>query len=131
MTLRDRHAATLVIAMVWCLFGVLGKLYPITAIHQEIVARVFGESLSPAITCAIGIGELLMAVWVVSNRWPVLCGWTQITLVAAMNCIELVVARDLLLWGPLNAVFALLFVGLVYLTLVAPRGAQARPRAPG
>jgi hypothetical protein len=36
-----------------------------------------------------------------------------------MNCIELSIASDILLWGKLNGFFALLFVFVVYTSLVA------------
>ncbi|EMS33047.1 hypothetical protein C943_00324 [Mariniradius saccharolyticus AK6] len=35
-------------------------------------------------------------------------------LVAIMNILEFVLVPDLLLWGRYNALFALLFIGLVY-----------------
>jgi hypothetical protein len=118
--IRSRFV-TLGIALVWVLFAILGKLAPITPTHQGIVARVFGDALSSPITVTIGIGEVIMALWILSGRWPVVCGSLQILLVITMNCIELTLARDLLLWGALNGVFALLFVGVVYCNMVAPR----------
>jgi hypothetical protein len=39
---------------------------------------------------------------------------TQIAIVATMNVIEFFIVPDLLLWGKMNSVFALLFIGLVY-----------------
>jgi hypothetical protein len=120
MKIFSSRFVTYSIAVVWLLFGLLGKLVPITSTHNQIVARVFGGDVSGPITMAIGIGELFMALWVVSGRWAPVCGWLQIVLVLTMNCIELTVARDLLLWGPMNGVFALLFVSVVYLNMVAP-----------
>ncbi|MEM9259177.1 MAG: hypothetical protein AAGA62_05985, partial [Bacteroidota bacterium] len=38
----------------------------------------------------------------------------QIGIVLTMNLLETFLARDLLLWGPWNLLFALLFCGLVY-----------------
>lgn len=111
------------IALVWVMFAILGKLFPITPTHREIVARVFGEELSGPLTIFIGIGELCVAGWILSGvarRW---CGWFQIMSVVTMNCIELSIANDILLWGRLNGVFALLFVLIVYSNLVArPQG---------
>jgi hypothetical protein len=120
MNIFSYRFVTYAIAVVWLLFGLLGKLVPITTTHNQIVARVFGSDISAPITAAIGIGELFMALWVISGRWARICGWLQIALVVTMNCIELTVARDLLLWGPMNGVFALLFVSVVYLNMVAP-----------
>lgn len=120
MNIFSSRFATYAIALVWLLFGLLGKLVPITTTHHQIVARVFGNDMSAPITAAIGIGELCMALWVASGRWARMCGWLQIALVVTMNCIELTIARDLLLWGPMNGVFALLFVSVVYLNMVSP-----------
>jgi len=120
MNILSSKFVTYAIAAVWLLFGLLGKLVPITTTHNQIVARVFGSDVSGPITMAIGIGELFMALWVVSGRWSPICGWLQIALVVTMNCIELTIARDLLLWGPMNGIFALLFVSVVYLNMVAP-----------
>ena len=116
--LRSR-VVTYGIALVWVMFAILGKLLPITPTHQEIVARVFGEALGGPLLIFIGIGELGVAGWIVSGvarRW---CGWFQIVTVATMNCIELSIASDILLWGKLIGFFALLFVLVVYTNLVA------------
>ncbi len=113
------------IALVWFLFAILGKLYPMTPAHQQIVARVFGEALSGKITTAIGIGELFMALWILSGIHRRLCGWLQIGAVVMMNIIELTIAEDLLLWGYLNGLFALMFVITVYFNMVAPKHNQS------
>ena len=116
--LRSR-VVTYGIALLWVMFAILGKLFPITPTHREIVARVFGEALSGPLLIFIGLGEICVAGWVLSGigrRW---CGWFQIVAVVMMNCIELSIASDILLWGKLNGFFALLFVLLVYSNLVA------------
>jgi hypothetical protein len=107
------------IALVWVMFAILGKLFPITPTHREIVARVFGEALSGPLIIFIGLGELCVAGWILSGvarRW---CGWFQIAAVVTMNCIELLIASNILLWGKLNGLFAALFVLVVYSNLVA------------
>jgi hypothetical protein len=129
MSFTRSRIATYLIAVVWILFGLLGKLVPITPTHIQIVARVFGVPLSEPITTLIGFGELLIALWVISGKWRAICGWLQIALVVIMNCIELTIARDLLLWGPLNGFFALIFVVTVYLHMVAPRRATGNNKA--
>ncbi len=101
------------------MFAILGKLFPVTSTHQEIVARVFGESLSGPLIIFIGVGELCIAVWILSGIARRLCGWFQIIAVVTMNCIELAMASDILLWGRLNGLFALLFALVVYVNLVA------------
>lgn len=119
MTILRSRVVTCGIALVWVMFAILGKLFPITPTHREIVARVFGEALSGPLIIFIGVGELCVAGWILSGiarRW---CGWFQIVAVVTMNCIELSIASDILLWGRLNGFFALLFVLVVYTNLVA------------
>jgi hypothetical protein len=129
MSFTRSRIITYSIALIWLLFGLLGKLIPITPTHIQIVARVFGDPLSRPITILIGVGELLIALWVISGKWRTVCGWLQIALVVIMNCIELTIARDLLLWGPLNGFFALIFVVAVYLHMVAPHRASGNNKA--
>lgn len=113
-TLLRSSSVTFFIAAVWVLFAVYGKLVPLTPTHQQIVARVFGEAASSRLTHMIGLGELLIAVWVLSGIRKQWCGWFQIVAVTTMNCIELLIASDILMWGNLNGLFALIFVLLVY-----------------
>lgn len=82
--------------------------------HQLIVARILGSDYAYLLTKAIGFSEILMAVWVISRIRSRPCAITQILLVAAMNSIEFMFAPDLLLFGRLNAVNALLFIGVIY-----------------
>ena len=84
--------------------------------HREIVARILGEEFAGPITIAIGIGEIGIAAWILSGFRPRLCATAQIGLVAVMNVIEFALARDLLLFGAVNAVVALAFIFVVYLT---------------
>ena len=55
-----------------------------------------------------------MAVWVLSKFKSKLNAFAQILIVAVMNILEFILAPDLLLWGKLNLVFALLFIAIVY-----------------
>ena len=55
-----------------------------------------------------------MAVWVLSKFKSKLNAVTQILVVAMMNTLEFIFVPDLLLWGRLNSLFALVFIGLVY-----------------
>ena len=103
-----------IIASVWLVNGLYCKILGFVPRHEAIVARILGDDYSHIITILIGISEVFMAIWVLSkfkSRW---CSIFQMTLVAIMNIIEFFLAKDLLLWGSYNAVFALLFILLVY-----------------
>jgi hypothetical protein len=84
--------------------------------HREIVARILGEDFASPLTIAIGFGEIGMAAWILSGIRPRLCAYAQIGLVAVMNVIEFLLARDLLLFGAANAIFAAGFIAFVIFT---------------
>lgn len=62
----------------------------------------------------IGISEIVMAIWIVSGYKSRLNAITQMILVALVNTIEVFAAPQLLLWGKLNMIFAMVFIGVVY-----------------
>jgi uncharacterized membrane protein YuzA (DUF378 family) len=102
------------IAAVWLVNGLYCKILGFVPRHDAIVARILGDDYSQLITILIGISEVFMAIWVLSkikSRW---CSIFQMLLVAVMNVLEFFLAKDLLLWGSFNIVFALLFILLVY-----------------
>lgn len=117
-----------IIAAVWLTNGLFAKLLGWVPRHEEIVAAVLGAAHAGWITKAIGAGEVLIALWVVSGRLAKVGAVVQILLVAAMNVLELVFAREHLLWGPFNAVFALLFMGLVFYNGFFSESASKRGR---
>ncbi len=102
------------IAMVWLLNGLFCKLLDLVPRHRLIVARILGDEYALTLTRAIGLSEVLMAAWVISGLKPRLCALAQIVVVALMNAIEFFKAPDLLLFGRYNAVWALLFILVVF-----------------
>lgn len=105
---------TYFIALVWLVNGLICKVLNSVPRHQEIVARILGEEFSRTITILIGISEIIMAIWILSKFKPKVNAITQMVVILTMNFLEFLLAPDLLLWGRLNLVFALLFVGLIY-----------------
>jgi hypothetical protein len=105
---------TYLIAAVWIANGLFCKVLNLVPRHEKIVARILGEPHAGLLTRAIGVSEILMAVWIITRIWPRLNAIVQMTIIAAMNCIEFILAPDLLLWGKANALFALLFIVLIY-----------------
>ncbi|MBO9730767.1 MAG: DoxX-like family protein [Chitinophaga sp.] len=102
------------LATVWIVNGLLCKVCNLVPRHQLIVARILGAAYAPLLTKVIGILELLMAVWILSRIKPVWCAIAQIILVMTMNIIEFTLAPDLLLFGRINMVIAVLFSTFVY-----------------
>jgi hypothetical protein len=115
MNKHSHQILTLVIALVWLANGLYCKVLNGVPRHEAIVARILGEEHSRLLTLLIGISEICMAVWVLSRFRPVLNGVAQMAIVGAMNVIEFVFAPDLLLWGRFNALFAAIFICIVYL----------------
>jgi DoxX-like family len=105
---------TYCIATVWIANGLFCKVLNLVPRHQEIVARILGVQHSRILTILIGCSELFMAVWILSKIKTKFNAIAQITIVGIMNVLEFILVPDLLLWGKLNAAFALLFILLVY-----------------
>lgn len=104
----------LVIAAVWLVNGLYCKVLDQVPRHRQIVGEILGEEFAAPLTILIGLSEVIMAIWVLSgyrSRIGTLC---QIALVAIMNILEFVLVPDLLLWGKLNSIFALGFIGILY-----------------
>jgi len=107
--------SNILIAMVWLVNGLLCKLLNLVPRHEMIVARILGNnSHAGLLTKLVGAAETLMAIWILSRIKPRLNSIFQIVIIAVMNCIEFVLAPDLLLWGRFNAAFALLFIVFIY-----------------
>ena len=105
---------TCFIAAVWIAFGLFCKVLNMVPRQERIVARILGEPYSALLTKGIGAAEIVMAIWILSGIKSRVNAATQIVVVAAMNVLEFFLAPDLLLWGRFNAVFAAMFVGVVY-----------------
>jgi hypothetical protein len=102
------------IATVWVINGFFCKVLNMVPRHQEIIARILGNEHSAVFTIAIGFSETAMAIWIVSGIGTKLNAIVQILVIASMNLLEFILAPDLLLWGRVNAIFALLFILLIY-----------------
>jgi len=108
---------TYFIAFVWCINGIV-KLFDLVPRHRLIVERILGSEYSGLLTKAIGFLELFMCLWVLSGIKMKLNTALQIAVVAMMNTMEYFIVPDILLWGKLNAFFALLFIILIYIRFV-------------
>jgi uncharacterized membrane protein YphA (DoxX/SURF4 family) len=105
---------TYLIATVWLVNGLVCKVLNLVPRHEQIVASILGEDHARLFTILIGLAEILIALWVVSGIFSRLSAVIQMVIVATMNVIEFFLVPDLLLWGQMNAVFAFLFIILVY-----------------
>jgi hypothetical protein len=102
------------IAAVWLANGLFCKVLNFVPRHQQIVAQILGSDYAVYLTKAIGLSEIMVFIWILSRIKSKWCAYFQIAIVLTMNVIEFCFARNLLLFGGLNFVFASLFVGVVY-----------------
>ncbi len=101
------------VAAIWLVNGLFCKVLNLVPRHQQIVARIIGDSHAAVLTRAIGFAEIAMAVWILSGIKPRLNAITQIVIIGTMNTLEFFLAPDLLLWGRFNALYAFLFILLI------------------
>ena len=101
-------------AAVWMINGLFCKTLNLVPRHQEIVDRILNTDNARLLTLFIGLAETGMAAWILSGIRKRLNTVLQIVLIATMNTIEFILAPDLLLWGRANAIFAFVFIILIY-----------------
>jgi len=102
------------IASVWLINGLVCKVLNLVPRHEQIVAEILGIDFSRTFTVLIGLSEIVMAIWIVSGYKSRLNSLVQIAVIAVMNTLEFILVPDLLLWGKFNALFAFIFVALIY-----------------
>ncbi len=108
-----RRVFSLLFALVWFVNGLLCKVLDFVPRHREIVGRILGEDHALTLTRLIGLGEIVMAAWILSQwKWRWSAG-AQIIAVVAMNVIEFLLVPDLLLFGRWNASVALVYCAIV------------------
>lgn len=105
---------TALIAAVWLTNGLLCKVMGLVPRHEKIVAVILGHQHASLLTVLIGLAEVLMALWILSNFKSKINAVVQIIVVLTMNIIEFILVPQLLLWGRFNLLFALLFIAIVY-----------------
>tara|TARA_R110002096_G_scaffold170840_1_gene343463 strand:+ start:6283 stop:6669 length:387 start_codon:yes stop_codon:yes gene_type:complete len=111
-----KKGLTFFISFVWLVNGLLCKVLNLVPRHEQIVAAILGEEYSRPLTLLIGIAEIIMAIWVLSGFKSKIHASIQILVVATMNTLEFILVPDLLFWGKFNALFAILFIFMVYTT---------------
>jgi uncharacterized membrane protein YphA (DoxX/SURF4 family) len=107
-------AAKYALAGVWLTHGLLCKALGAVPRQKRIVARVVGERAAGPATLAVGIGEIALALWILSGREPRLCAAAQTAALASMNFLELRLAYDLLLAPAAMVAANAAFIGLAW-----------------
>lgn len=102
-------------AVVWFVNGFYCKILGLVPRHEFIVAKILGFRFAEQFTLAIGFAEVLMGFWILSGNKTKFNAVTQIVVVLLMNVLEVILVPELLLWGSLNLLFAVLFVFLIFI----------------
>lgn len=102
------------IALVWLVNGLFCKVMNLVPRHQQIVEQILGTGHSRLLTVLIGISEIVMTIWILSNYRSRLNAVTQMVVIGIMNILEFLLVPQLLLWGRFNILFAVMFIALIY-----------------
>ena len=109
-----RVILTIFICLVWFVNGFVCKVLNLVPRHQQIVGRILGDEYAWLLTKAIGIAEILIVVWILTQMKSRVCAIFQMAIIATMNILEFILVPDLLLLGRMNIVFACFFIALIY-----------------
>ena len=102
------------IAAIWLINGLFCKVFNLVPRHRQIVAGIIGQNHATEFTVLIGIAEIVMAVWILSNFKSKLNAVVQMAVIIMMNILEFILVPHLLLWGRFNLVFAVLLVAIIW-----------------
>jgi hypothetical protein len=118
MSLLPSHAvhavAQLAIGSVWVFHGVYSKLLNGIPRHRLIVGKILGAERAQIATRIVGTLELLLGVWVFTGRQTVACAAIQTAAIIAMNSLEILLARELLISAIGMPILNLGFLSLVW-----------------
>jgi hypothetical protein len=113
-TNRFRMFLRIIIALVWFINGFICKVLNLVPRHTEIVQNILQTQYARSLTISIGISEIIMSIWIISNYKNKLNTITQIIIISIMNVLEFFLVPNLLLWGRFNAFFAFCLILLIY-----------------
>lgn len=117
-----------IIGSVWVFHGLYSKILSGIPRHAMIVERVLGERIAGHATLFIGIVEVLLGLWIFSRLKRRACALVQTLAIAAMNTLEIILARDLLVSALGMVVLNFAFISLIWFWALA--GTRANHRSP-
>jgi hypothetical protein len=112
--------AQILIGSVWVFHGLYSKVLNGIPRHRLIVAKILGAANAVQATRAIGLLELLLGIWVLTGWQPVACAFVQTVGLVAMNCLEIRLARELLISAVGMVCLNVGFLTLVWLWATGP-----------
>ena len=115
MGLSLHKILTILLSVIWFVNGLFCKILNLVPRHEQIVSSILGIDDARMLTIAIGVSEVLMAVWILTGLFSRLNAIAQILIIAVMNILEYMLVPELLLWGRFNIVFAFLMIVVIYI----------------
>jgi hypothetical protein len=85
------------IGSVWVFHGLYSKILNGIPRHRLIVGKILGTARAGIATKAIGLLELFLGLWAIAGWHPVWCASAQTAAIIAMNSLEILLARGLLI----------------------------------
>jgi len=85
------------IGSVWIFHGLYSKILNGIPRHRLIVEKILGVERAEIATKAIGLLESLLGIWVISGWHPMWSASVQTVAIVAMNSLEILLARELLI----------------------------------
>ena len=100
--------------MVWLISGLFCKVLNLVPRHRQIVSEILSTRLAFELTTLIGLLEILIALWILTGYKSRFNTLFQMLSIFAMNLLEFWLVPELLLFGRINFLFAMLFNVLLY-----------------
>jgi len=119
---RIHLAVQIGIGTVWIFHGLYSKLLNGIPRHRLIIGKILGTQRAVIATGIIGLLEVLLGVWAITDWQPVGCASVQTAALIAMNSLEIVLARELLISAIGMVILNLLFLVLVWWWAAFPPG---------
>lgn len=106
--------AQIAVGSVWVFHGLFSKIFDGIPRHRLIVEKILGAANAGIATKTIGVLESLLGLWVFTGWQPVGCAAVQTAAIVAMNSLEIVLARELLISAMGMVILNLGFLSLVW-----------------
>jgi DoxX-like family len=111
---RLHLAAQIGIGSVWVFHGLYSKILDGIPRHRLIVGKILGTERARIATKTIGLLELLLGVWAIVGWHPIWCATVQTAALMAMNSLEILLARELLISAIGMVALNLGFISLIW-----------------
>ena len=106
--------ARIVVGSVWVFHGLYSKIFNGIPRHRLIVEKILGTANAGIATKTIGLLEVGLGLWAFSEWHPVGCAAVQSTAIVAMNTLEILLARELLISALGMVILNVGFLSLVW-----------------